>query len=119
MRADVSVKCRSNSAELKATGVGHLDVKSCPLSCLSADPSGPLCGNGYCCLPEVCGGRQLSKHLLFDSKTRSIHFDCALIRFFGCRKRSFALKVFFCRLNDNKIKGRVHFILQSSLHKLR
>lgn len=38
MRADVSVDCLSNNAELIAAGVGHLDVKSCPSSCLSANP---------------------------------------------------------------------------------
>lgn len=54
MRADVSVDCLANSAELIAAGVGHLDVKSCPSSCLSA----AVClrfleGDGcqhFCCL---------------------------------------------------------------------
>lgn len=41
MRADVSVDCLSNSAEPIAAGVGHLDLKSCPSSCLSANPSRP------------------------------------------------------------------------------
>lgn len=42
MRADVSADCLSNSEELIAAGMGHLDVKSCPSSCLSANPSYPL-----------------------------------------------------------------------------
>lgn len=81
MRADVSVDCLSNSAELIAAGVGHLDVKSCPSSCLSANPSWPLCDYCYCCLPEVPGGRQLSTLSLFVivCKTQYLSFDCALI----------------------------------------
>lgn len=58
MRADVSVDCLSNSAGLIAAGVGHLDVKPCPSSCLSANPSCPPCDYCYCCLPPVPAGRQ-------------------------------------------------------------
>lgn len=82
MRADVSVDCLSNSAKLIAAGEGHLDVKSCPSSCLSANPSCPpprdYC---YCCLPEVPGGRQLSTLSLFVivCKMQYLGFDCALI----------------------------------------
>lgn len=41
MRADVSVDGLSNSPELIAAGMGRLDVKSRPSSCLSANPSWP------------------------------------------------------------------------------
>lgn len=41
MRADVSVDWLSDSAEPIAAGSGHLGVKSCPSSCLSANPSCP------------------------------------------------------------------------------
>lgn len=39
MRATVSVDCLSNSSKLRAACAGHLDVKSCPSSCLSANQS--------------------------------------------------------------------------------
>lgn len=81
MRAHVSVDCLSNSAELIAAGVGHLDVKSCPSSCLSANPSCPPCDYCCCCLPEVPGGRQSSTLSLFVivCKTQYLSFDCVLI----------------------------------------
>lgn len=101
MRADVSVDCLSNSAELIAAGVGHLDVKSCPSSCLSANPSCPPCDYCCCCLPEVLGGRQLSTLSLFVivRKTQYLRFDCVLIHIvvlaqvlFQCRKFPFAVE---------------------------
>lgn len=60
MRADVSVDCLSNSAVLIAAGEGHLDVKSCPSSCLSANPLCTPCDYCFCCSPEDLEARQLS-----------------------------------------------------------
>ena len=96
MRADVSVDRLSNSAKLIAAGVGHLDVKSRPSSCLSANPSCPPCD--YCCrcLPEVPGGRRLSTLSLFVivCKTQFLHFDCALIHIVGLAQVQFQCRKF-------------------------
>ena len=122
MRADVSVDCLSNSAELIAAGAGHLDVKSCPSSCLSANPSWPpLCDYCRCCLPEVPGGRQLSTLSLFVivCNTQDLSFDCALIHIVGllqfrCRKFPPAVEkvIVFCYCEFLAFKRTVFWSLK-------
>lgn len=62
-----SVDCLSNSTEMIAAGVGHLDVKSCPSSCLSANPSLNLLATPVITASVVC-----LRFLKGDSQ----HFDC-------------------------------------------